>query len=225
MIHVEHPAANRADDPAELLLHALHLATPLECYEDRRECLGEGHRHREFFVLLSRPCQSRVITSDKAERHRSLAGLAEETSNHEKPAADNLLAAYRELVRRQLDAEVAEFDPHVVHCLHLSVEAQLALETGVPYVVSVGASDWAAAGRDPRARRLVQQAAENASLVLTASEAVAEQLAAAVDELGERLHVLALPDDAADPAWDLAVAALVELYVGVWEARFGQPPV
>ena len=46
------------------------------------------------------------------------------------------ISRYRDAWRRRLDREVDRFNPHVIHAGHLWWDAQLALETGVPYVVS-----------------------------------------------------------------------------------------
>ena len=78
---------------------------------------------------------------------------------------DDQVTAYRSEFRKHLDQEVSQFDPHIIHVQHLWVQAELALETGVPYVVSAYAEDFAAYDADPRYRALADQAAENASRI------------------------------------------------------------
>ena len=46
------------------------------------------------------------------------------------------MALYRERTRRRLDELIESFNPHVIHAQHIWVQGQLALETGVPYVLN-----------------------------------------------------------------------------------------
>ena len=85
---------------------------------------------------------------------------------------DDLLTRYRNAWRTRLDREVDAFNPHVIHASHLWWDAQLALETGVPYVVSAWSAELTACADRPRARAMAQQAAENASRILVPHRAL-----------------------------------------------------
>jgi len=85
-------------------------------------------------------------------------------------------AAYRELLRRMLDEEIARFDPQCCHALQTWIFGQLALESGVPYVLSVGRAELSAAADDPVFGPLAEQAAENATALFVNSATVAAHL-------------------------------------------------
>ncbi len=131
------------------------------------------------------------------------------------------LAAYREELRRQLDIEVAEFDPQIIHAQHIWIEGQLALETGVPYVLTGWGPElefWAA---DPRYRDLIDQAAENASRIVVASESLASQIAAKFESIAERIVVV--PEIAATDGFG-ASGILAGIYRDAFQERFGRSP-
>jgi len=79
---------------------------------------------------------------------------------------DDQLECYRESLRQALDDEVATFDPHVIHAQHLWIFGYLALEAGVPYVLTAYGPEIETANRDPRYRRYLTQAGENAGRIL-----------------------------------------------------------
>ncbi len=86
--------------------------------------------------------------------------------------SDEQITRYRDAWRLRLDREVDDFNPHVIHAGHLWWDAQLALETGVPYVVSAWTAELTACADRPRARALAQQAAENASRIFVPHRAL-----------------------------------------------------
>src|SRR4029079_10134825 len=86
--------------------------------------------------------------------------------------SDAQLAQYREVLRLALDDEVDEFDPHIVHAQHIWVLGHLALEAGVPYVLSTDGTELACLAADSRYARLSQEAAENASRLVIANSAL-----------------------------------------------------
>src|SRR4051794_4988792 len=79
--------------------------------------------------------------------------------------SDVQLALYRDRWRRRLDVSIDQFDPHVVHVQHIWLAAQLALETGVPYLLNGWPAELVDC-RDERYRVLAEQAAENATQIL-----------------------------------------------------------
>lgn len=85
--------------------------------------------------------------------------------------SDDELLRYRDTLRRGLDREVAEFDPQIIHCQHAWLFAQLALESGVPYVVTAHGEELSV-GDDPRFAPLLAEAAENAGCLITATQAL-----------------------------------------------------
>ena len=67
------------------------------------------------------------------------------------------LADYREKFRRLLDREVEDFDPHLIHAQHIWVQGQLALETGVSYLLTAWGAELASYEADPRYRGWVSK--------------------------------------------------------------------
>jgi hypothetical protein len=86
------------------------------------------------------------------------------------------LAQYRDQLRRHLDRQIDRFDPHVIHAQHIWVQGQLALETGVPYVLNAWGPELIEYQRDDRFRLLADQAAENAGRILVPHESLLRQV-------------------------------------------------
>lgn len=130
------------------------------------------------------------------------------------------LAEYREQFRQQLDREVAEFDPHIIHCQHVWLEGQLALETGVPYVLTGWEAEltwW----HDPRFHALVEQAAENASRVVVATQALADEFASRAEAVRDRLIVV---EELESPGASGAGLRMEEVYRAAFQQRFDRDP-
>lgn len=130
------------------------------------------------------------------------------------------LADYRQEFRQYLDQEVAEFDPQIIHSQHIWLEGQLALETGVPYLLTGWEPelDW---WPDPRFYPLVEQAAENASRIVVHSQALAERIASQAEGVKDRLVVLA--EVASSNAAELG-RRMEELYRAAFRERFDLEP-
>lgn len=142
--------------------------------------------------------------------------------------SDSQLATYRDQLRRHLDAQIDRFDPHVIHAQHIWVQGQLALETGVPYVLNAWGPELIEYETDARYRTLADQAAENASRILVPDERllrrVREMFAAAADCTLLMPPELNPPDGVSPPAQVAAGNWLAALYQGVLDERFGQRP-
>jgi hypothetical protein len=139
--------------------------------------------------------------------------------------SDAQLAAYRDQQRSRLDSIIAGFDPHVIHAQHIWIQGQLALETGVPYVLNAWGPELPAARGDERYATLAAQAAENAGRILAPNEALARQVVEQFEISAERL--LVMPSDwtpghgGNGPPSKQRGAALAELYQMVYDERFG----
>lgn len=103
---------------------------------------------------------------------------------------DRQVAAYRETTRRLLDQEVEQFDPQIIHAQHIWMQGHLALETGVPYVLSAQGTDLMGYRHDARFRPLAQQAAENAGCILAASDFIRQEVVATFERVAERTETV-----------------------------------
>lgn len=104
--------------------------------------------------------------------------------------SDEQIARYRDVLRRCLDEEISAFDPQVVHAQHIGLLGHLALEAGVPYVLSATGSDLLAYAADERYRRFAEEAAENAGRILAHSNDTRRQVLATFDVPEERVETL-----------------------------------
>ncbi len=140
--------------------------------------------------------------------------------------SDADLALYRDCLRRRLDTQVLHFDPHVIHAQHVWILGQLALESGVPYVLNAWDAELVEYEQDVRYRPLAEQAAENASRILVADEATRRRVETLFEFPAER--AVLMPDEwnqrgPDTSAADLAATAagLHALYEAVLAERFG----
>jgi hypothetical protein len=135
------------------------------------------------------------------------------------------LIAYRDALRRHLDAEVDAFDPHILHAQHLWIWGQLALETGIPYVLNGWEPELIEYARGERYRRWVDQAVENASWILTPDAQLRQKVIDTFDAVDQTLAVAPplLPPREGDPATDPREISerLIALYEGARLQRFG----
>ncbi len=140
--------------------------------------------------------------------------------------SDAELALYRDHLRWRLDNQILQFDPHVIHVQHVWILGQLALESGVPYVVNAWDAELVDYEQDQRYRPLADQAAENASRILVADEATRRRVEALFESAAERTLLMPREWNQRDPDAsneDLAAAAagLHDLYEAVLAERFG----
>ncbi len=139
---------------------------------------------------------------------------------------DRQLAQYRDQVRRRLDAQINRFDPQVIHAQHIWVQGQLALETGVPYVLNGWGPELIDYERDARYRDLADQAAENASRILVPHESIGKRVVETFPIAADRVLVMNSDLNLSDApvSADRRVVAgdqLLALYRVVLEERFG----
>ena len=122
----------------------------------------------------------------------------------------------RDRRREALDRQIDGFNPHVVHAQHAWIDAHLALEAGVPYVVTVWDDELHTLTLDTRLRRVVLEGLENAGKIVAATEAVAAQLIVAFPELDASVVTLLAPrvEDVPTPLW-------LGVYREVLERRYG----
>lgn len=128
---------------------------------------------------------------------------------------DHELFDYRDRLRDVLDAEIRDFDPHLVHAQHAWLFAHLALEAGVPYVANLWPAELDALARDNRFERIAHEAAENAGRLIVSDEQLSSRLSQVFTGLDRERLVFVRPDD---PAWiDHVLAA----YRATLTQRFG----
>jgi len=141
---------------------------------------------------------------------------------------DEELALYRECLRRRLDRQIDEFDPHMIHAQHIWLWGQLALETGVPYVLSAWGAELVDYSVDARFRPLVEQAADNAGRILAHDPATFGQVSELFGAADRALLMPLVPvgADAENPASRQAFfsESLAAVYATVYEERFGRRP-
>jgi len=136
------------------------------------------------------------------------------------------LAQYRQQLRRRLDGQVEQFDPHVIHAQHIWVLAQLAVETGVPYLISAWGPELVDGQVDPRYAPLAEQAAVNAGRILVPDASMLARVEQSFElDAGRALiapEALRLPEslDAAVPVATIC-GDLLRLYQAVLDERFG----
>lgn len=131
--------------------------------------------------------------------------------------ADEEISAYRETFRQRLDADVVDFDPQIIHTQHVWIQGHLALETGVPYILTARGPELRTYLRDPRYRRYADEAVAGAARILTAAPAVRDEVARLFPHADERLTLLPEPGENG-PAW---ATALTAVYEAVLLERFG----
>jgi hypothetical protein len=138
---------------------------------------------------------------------------------------DRQLGLYRERLRKRLDQQIEHFDPQVIHAQHIWIQGQLALESGVPYLLNAWGPEMAEARRDARLGELANQAAENAGRILVADPALVDEVKNAFEALAERVLPLGAELQASGP-FDAAAGCrqLIELYEAVLVERFGRVP-
>ncbi len=134
---------------------------------------------------------------------------------------DNQLACYRDVLRQAMDAEVAGFDPDVIHVQDIWVMGHLVRGRGPVCPDDVRARVPVACRLDSRFRRWVEETAENAGRILAADEATRREVIALFGELDGR--VLTPPSDYRASAAG-AAQWLGGVYRDVRQERFGTLP-
>jgi hypothetical protein len=208
--HVPFDGPEAGPQTRELALRWLEAGEPARCLiVDRQEANHDGLAVRRVLCRRDDP---------RAELPFDIPCLISHGGGG--PTFDDLtddqLARYREALRRSLDAEIAEFNPHVVHVQHIWLLAHLALEAGVPYVLTAHGPELAAYRAKARFRRYADEAAENAGRILVANEGLRQEVIATFGELEGRI----VQPPTAEPT-SVSLDFLQSLYHSVVAERFG----
>jgi hypothetical protein len=192
---------------------------------------GAGHEARLLVVDANRaPHETatiEVVACRESDAQADLSFDVPRFNSAEGPAArltfdalsDQQLAIYRDIMRRRLDTLVDAFDPHVIHAQHVWVQGQLALETGVPYLLNAWGPELADYGADERYRRLADQAAANAGRILAASPDVQRRVVETFEIEPERVVLMDEALRVSEPR--AAAGALAAIYQSVLDERSG----
>lgn len=179
-------------------------------HEVRTVAVGKHHE--------SNGVQTRTITClDSAELPFDVPwfGIEPEGPTTFESLSTDELHQYRDVLRRVLDEEVEAFDPQVIHAQHVWLWGQLALESGVPYVLTAWGPELVSRARDDRYRPLADQAAENASRIFVPDEHIRKEVLDAFEDATQRTLLMPTLVDST------LVSALIEHYMVVLEDRFG----
>jgi len=185
-----------------------------------RALVGAGHEVRCLLVAdraeITAPFPVRTIVCSSQTRDATLSFDFPAWTWH--PATrgtyaeltDEQFHRLRETLRAELDREVSDFDPHVIHAQHTGLFAHLALESGVPYVISAHAASMRVASEDARLQPLAEQAAENATALMVTSRELAAEFKQFFPGVDARLEVVQpeLTRDVVDPAAPLGLARM-----------------
>ncbi|HWB00082.1 MAG TPA: glycosyltransferase [Pirellulales bacterium] len=133
---------------------------------------------------------------------------------------DEQLLTYRDVLREAIDREIDAFDPHILHAQHVWIQGHLALEAGVPYVLTAWGEEFETMAADDRWDRYARQAAENAGRIFVPNERLQSTVQAAFGDLEERVQVC----DCTVPVSSACGEQLVTAYRAVVVERFGSEP-
>jgi len=124
---------------------------------------------------------------------------------------------YEDRFRKAFRAELESFDPQIIHCQYAWIHADLALETGTPYVISVWGPELEAAAQEGRFQQLVSQTTIGAGRLFVPDPGLVYRLPPEAWRAPGRVATppLHLEDDAS------FCARMSELYLSVLEAWFG----
>ena len=131
--------------------------------------------------------------------------------------SDRQLAGYREAMWRHLDGEVVARDPQIIHAQYVGLLGHLALETGVPYVLSARGPELQACRQDRRWRRFADEAVAGAGKVLAGDEGLRLELLELFPHAAERIAVL----PPADGSPSGRIERIAAIYAAVLRERFG----
>jgi hypothetical protein len=125
---------------------------------------------------------------------------------------------FRAAMRLRLDAEVAVFDPQVIHVQGIGLLGHLVLESGVPYLMLALADELAISLAGSSVRTDAQQAVENAGRIVVDTPETGRQVLATFGEIESIMVVDGLaefsslpfspPPDARDGTDDTAPPSL-----------------
>lgn len=161
-------------------------ATGTSTYDLAMGLMAAGHEVRVLVVDLDRRSREafpvRRVICRSSDPHADLPFDLPSFTTHPQSRltyfnlTDDQVAQYRDVLREAIDEEVARFDPHVIHCQHLWVQAALVLETGVPYVASAQETNLEGYYQDPRYQLWAEQGAENAGKIIAESRWMADEV-------------------------------------------------
>ena len=97
---------------------------------------------------------------------------------------------FRRRQRQRIDAEVAAFDPKIIHVHGLGSLGHLALETGVPYLMSTWGDELVAPQPEARWHIYAQQAAENAGQIVVNNHQTEQRVLSAFGDCTQRIVLL-----------------------------------
>jgi hypothetical protein len=135
---------------------------------------------RNASILATPPLATRLLTQLVRQARQAGHELRELVPHPTE--GGNGLDRFRSEMRGHLDAEVAGFDPHIIHVNGIGILGHLALETGVPYLISAFGEEFTAHAR-AAVPNYAQQAVENAGRVLVDSRQARDQVIAAFGHL------------------------------------------
>jgi len=187
---------------------------------DLRVLIADEHpsNERGSFRIERVVCSNR---DPKAQAPFELPRFTADGRGHQTFAtlSDAQLGKYRHEIRIRLDEIVAHFDPQVMHVQHIWIMGQLALETGVPYILSGWNAELDEPAR-PRISELADQGAENASRILVHDSELLHRVAQRFESSADR--VLVMPAAMTLDSDPQAAQALEGIYREVLEERFGR---
>lgn len=102
---------------------------------------------------------------------------------------DAQMAAYEGAFRAAIEDEIAAFDPDVIHCGHIWVQASYAADYGIPLVITAHGTDLIGFEKSERFREQAKKAFDAASAVI----AISKDNAALVEKLfgsPEKVHLI-----------------------------------
>lgn len=102
---------------------------------------------------------------------------------------DAQMAAYEGAFRAAIEDEIAAFDPDVIHCGHIWVQASYAADYGIPLVITAHGTDLIGFEKSERFREQAKKAFDTASAII----AISKDSAALVEKLfgdPEKVHLI-----------------------------------
>lgn len=175
--------------------------------------VGRGEQQEAGFPVHQVACRAGDIDADLPfeppawESDTSCSGF--------RSLSDQQLSDYRQALRHWIDLLVERFNPDIIHVEHVWLGAQLALETGVPYVIMARDEELAEYEADVRCRQLAAQAAENAGRIFVADDELRGRVLATFEHVDPQAVVVVLKGHGAP-------AAMVDHYGRVLAERFGR---